>query len=296
MSTEDASTLAEALGHPQGPDVMDDGTVVFAETYTSRLALCSGDGKLSELHHCGGGPNAVILGSDNRVYFTQNGGQAGDWRAETQRPPALEVFDPSTGEAREICRAANGRPFLAPHDLAWGPDGSLYMTDSGTWAPGGETEPGAIVAVSPDGTAELVLETGHVFPSGIAVAADGTIYWAECYTHRIMRLRKGGTPAEVCTLPQGHTPESLKIDANGNFWVAALEAAGFDIVRPNGEIAGFLRTGGLPLNGTLKDGRLYVADLGPFQEDLPAPQLIGRLQSVECGVRPGPTFRSSIEI
>ncbi|MGY5809004.1 SMP-30/gluconolactonase/LRE family protein [Rhizobium sp. LEGMi198b] len=291
-----AATIAESLGHPQGPDVMDDGTVIFAETYRSRLMLCSASGRLSELYRCGGGPNAVLLGSDRQVYFTQNGGQAGDWRADHQRPPALECLNMSTGKVTEICREVEGRPLLAPHDLAWGPDGSLYMTDSGTWAPDGDTEPGAIIAISPRGHAELILDAGHVFPSGIALAGDGTVYWAECYTRRIMRMKKGGSPAEVCTLPPGHTPESLKIDENGNFWVAALEAAGFDIITPNGEIIGFIPTGGLPLNGTLHGGRLYVADLGPFDESQPAPQFLGRIQAVQCNARPWPSFRSTIDM
>lgn len=295
MLAYQSTTLATDLGHPQGLDVTSDGAVIFAETYRSRLAMCNAAGELTELFYCGGGPNAVILGSDARIYFTQNGGQAGAWRADDQRPPALEFLDMATGKVSEICREVAGRPFLAPHDLAWGPDGWLYMTDSGTWAPGGKTEPGAIIGISPRGQAELIVDTGHVFPSGIALTADGTIYWAECYTRRIMSMRKGGAVAQICTLPEGHIPESLKIDENGNFWVAALEAAGFDVISPRGERINFVPTGGLPLNGTLHDGKLYVADLGPYDESGPEMQLVGRLQSVLCDVRPGPVFRSAID-
>lgn len=289
-------TLCDGLGHPQGPDITDQGDVIFAETYLSRLMIRSESGRLAELHHCGGGPNAVLLGTGNRVYFTQNGGQAGDWRAQEQKPPALECLDMATSRVAPICLAVNGRPLLAPHDLAWGPDGSLYMTDSGTWAPEGRTEPGAIIAVSPQGVAELVHDTGHVFPSGIAVAANGDIYWAECYTRRIMRMRRGGQPVAICTLPEMHIPESLKIDADGNFWIATLEASGFDIVSPAGDIIGQIDTGGLPLNGTLHGNRLYVTDLGPYDDNLPGPQMVGRLLTVPVPVKPGPTFRSQINI
>ena len=111
-----------------------------------------------------------------------------------------------------------------------------------------------------------------------------------------MRMQRGEAAVEICTLPEGHMPESLKIDANGNFWIAALESAGFDIVTPKGEIVGFVETGGLPLNGTLQGGKLYVTDLGPFDETLPAPQFFGRLQSVDIGVQPGPSFRSDINL
>jgi gluconolactonase len=291
-----SSTLAERLGHPQGPDITEDGHVIFAETYLSRLMAISPAGTLSELHYCGGGPNAVLLGTGGTLYFTQNGGQAGDWRAADQRPPSLECLDLSTGAVQQICREVDGRPLLAPHDLAWGPDGSMFMTDSGAWAPEGTTEPGAIISISQEGKARLVFDTGHVFPSGIAISQDGTVFWAECYTRRIMRLGKDGRPQEICTLPENHTPESLKIDENGNFWIAALEMGGFDVVTPAGKIIDFISTGGLPLNGTLHGGRLYVADLGPFDEALPAPQLLGRLQAVDCKIAPGPQFRASIRI
>lgn len=288
------TTLLKGVGHPQGPDVMDDGTIVYAETYLSRLMGVSPAGEARELLRCGGGPNAVIVGSDGCLYFTQNGGQAGDWRAVDQRPPALERFDLRTGKTVSICTAVGTRPLLAPHDLAWSPDGSLYMTDSGTWAPGGVTEPGAIIAIDGAGQARIVADVGHVFPSGIALTGDGTLFWAECYTRRIMKLSHGGEAEMFCLLPEGHTPESIAIDADGNLWVAALEAAGFDRIGPDGAITGFVHTGGLPLNGVLAGGRLYVTDLGDYDETISDPQIIGRIQAVDLGVEPGPSFRSAI--
>lgn len=63
--------LAEGLGHPEGPDVLPDGRVVFANTYASELGVWEeGKGK-STYAHTGGGPNAAVIGSDGFVYNTQ---------------------------------------------------------------------------------------------------------------------------------------------------------------------------------------------------------------------------------
>lgn len=291
---EPPMTLVEGVGHPQGPDVLADGSIIYAETYLSRLMACDRQGHVRLLFDCGGGPNAVLAGDDGRIYFTQNGGQAGEWRADRQRPPAIEVFDPASGTSTTLCGAVGDRPLLAPHDMTWGPDGHLYVTDSGTWAPGGATEPGMIVALAPSGEARLIADTGHVFPSGIALAADGTLYWAECYTRRIMVMRPGQPAQTLCILPEEHTPESIAIDAQGRLWVAALEQGGFDILDQRGTIVGFVRTGGYPLNAVLDGGFLFVTDLGDYDESLPDPQIVGRIQSVEVGVGPAPRFRSRI--
>ena len=69
--------LAEGLGHPEGPDVLPDGRIVFVETYTSRIAAWSPERGVHLYADCGGGPNACVLGSDGCVYITQNGGTVG---------------------------------------------------------------------------------------------------------------------------------------------------------------------------------------------------------------------------
>ena len=69
--------LAHGLGHPEGPDVLPDGRIVFVETYTSRIVAWSPERGVHLYADCGGGPNACVLGSDGCVYITQNGGTVG---------------------------------------------------------------------------------------------------------------------------------------------------------------------------------------------------------------------------
>ncbi|VXB62794.1 SMP-30/gluconolactonase/LRE family protein [Aeromicrobium sp. 9AM] len=294
MSDGAPVALIAGVGHPQGPDVTDDGSIVYAETYLSRIMIFNQETGPRVLADCGGGPNAVLVGRDGLVYFTQNGGQAGEWRSDVQRVPAVEVLDPGTGDITTLCTDVDGHPLLAPHDLAWGPDGRLYVTDSGTWAPGGRTEPGRIFAIDEDGHAQTIAEPGHVFPSGIAVEPDCSVLWAEAYTSRVFRLRPDAAPQLVTTLPDGHVPESIALDHRGHLWIAALEAHGFDVVAPNGGSREFVWTGGLPLNGVLARGHLYVTDLGDYDDAMPDPQIVGRILQLAVGVEAAPQTRGRI--
>src|SRR5829696_7803074 len=82
-------TLADGLGHPEGPDVLPNGDVVMVETYTSKIVACSPSRGLYDYADCGGGPNACMLGSD-ALYITQNGGTVGRWRAEVMSVPSIQ--------------------------------------------------------------------------------------------------------------------------------------------------------------------------------------------------------------
>ena len=55
-------TLAEGLGHPEGPDVLPDGRIVFVETYTSKVLAWSEELGIHDYVDCGGGPNACLVG------------------------------------------------------------------------------------------------------------------------------------------------------------------------------------------------------------------------------------------
>jgi gluconolactonase len=275
-------SLAGDLGHPQGPAVTQDGAVAFAETYRGRLAKVYPDGRVVTVLDTGGGPNAVLAADDGSLYFTQNGGQAGEWRSARQRRPSLQCLMPGAAEATLVAHEAGDRPMLAPHDLAWGPDGMLYMTDSGVWDPERMSEPGALIRVSRAGTATVLRDVGRVYPSGIAVAENGDVYWAECYTRRIMRMTVGHEPHVVCELPEDDIPECVKIGPDGSLWVAGLLSGGVLVFDAAGRQADFIKTGGMPLNCVLAGSRLYVADLGSYDEETAAdePAMTGRIVEV----------------
>ena len=63
---------ATGLGHPEGPYELDDGRVIYANTYMSEIGYRDPKtNKQGQFAFVGGGPNACMLGSDGAVYSTQ---------------------------------------------------------------------------------------------------------------------------------------------------------------------------------------------------------------------------------
>jgi gluconolactonase len=280
------------LGHPEGPYELDDGRVIYANTYMSEIGVWDPKtGKAAAYAHVGGGPNACMLGSDGCVYSTQTP-NVGAWSAPVHRPPSIQKTTPS-GKAEILVTEADGVKFDGPNDLAFGPDGRLYFTDSGDWAPETKPHPGRIVVVEKNGKASVLEELDHVYPNGVVVEPDGSIVWVESYTLRVVRRRPDGAKRVIHTMPEGHIPDGLKIDANGNFWITAVAAGGVDVIDTNGKPLHFLETGGTILNCVFgKGGALYCCDMGPF--DVTGAAMTGRLIKVDVGVEGMPLFRGAV--
>ena len=152
---------------------------------------------------------------------------------------------------------------------------------------------GRIVVVEKNGTAKVIEELDHVYPNGIVVGSDGSVVWVESYTLKVVRRSPDGTKQVIHTMPKGHIPDSLKIDAAGNFWITAVAAGGVDVIDRNGKPLHFLETGGTILNCVFgKGGPLYCCDMGPF--DVTSAAMTGRLIKVDVGVEGMPLFRGAI--
>ncbi|HEY4276789.1 MAG TPA: SMP-30/gluconolactonase/LRE family protein [Conexibacter sp.] len=293
MSTK-VEHVAEGLGHPEGPDVLPDGRIVFVETYRSRLSAWSPERGVELFADCGGGPNACLLGADGAVYVTQNGGTAGPWRAAVMSTPSIQRVT-SDGRVEAVVTEVGGVTLTAPNDLTFGPDGRLYFTDPGDYDPVGRPHPGYVFALSPDGSGEVLEELEPTYPNGIVAEADGSIVWVESYTLQVWRRRPDGSKEMVHQLPDGHVPDGLKVAANGDLWITAFQAGGVDVIHADGTPVRFVETGGVQCNCLLHDGWLYLTDFGDVAGDLPetAP-MIGRLSRVRVDVEGMPLFRGSI--
>jgi sugar lactone lactonase YvrE len=131
---------------------------VDANNVTSLLAVIPKNGKAQAV------PTSLTLGPDGAVYvgelaFGARPGKARVWRV------------PLDGTAPSVF--ATG--FTAITGVAFGPDGSLYVTEWST-NPEKDTAPAAIVRRKPDGTKVTLKSKSLLFPAGAAVAPDGALY------------------------------------------------------------------------------------------------------------------------
>jgi gluconolactonase len=285
-------TLADGLGHPEGPDILPDGRVVMVETYTSRIVAWSRERGVHTYADCGGGPNACMLGSDGAVYITQNGGTVGAWRAEVMSVPSIQKAQPD-GSVEILVSEVDGIPLQAPNDLSFGPDGRLYFTDPADYLPD-DRKPGRVFVLEPDGTGECLAELPRAYPNGIVAEADGSVVWVESYDRGVYRIRPGGKSEQIHQLPEGHIPDGLKIDAKGNLWVTTFMSGGVDVLDRHGEPIDFLETGGVPLNCVFHQGDLLITDFGDITEITTEAPMGGRLWRVSVGVEGMPLFRGAI--
>ena len=95
-------------------------------------------------------------------------------------------------------------------------------------------------------------------------------------------------------MPEGHIPDGLKIDANGNFWITAVAAGGVDHVSTRTASISTSWRPAAPFSIACfgKGGKLFCCDMGPF--DATGAAMTGRLIKVDVGVEGMPLFRGAI--
>lgn len=264
----EARVVAEGLGFPEGPVALGDGTVACVEMQGQRITRAHPDGSTEVLAELGGGPNGATLGADGHLYVANNGGLsvADDgsywWAPETFDGRVQRVLP---GRGAETVHDSD-LPGPAPHrpnDLCAGPDGALYVTDSGNWEQMKELREGSILRV--DASGDVTVAAGlAAMPNGILALPDGSgLLVVQSLTRRIWRFPfvsgSLGESTEVCRLPQG-IPDGMALADDGRLFVCASVVPEVVVFDAAGEVIGGIPTGAAsqPTNCCLHDGTLYV--------------------------------------
>jgi gluconolactonase len=270
------SLLASGLGFPEGPAIMPDGRIVLCDGNTGEL-FGYDDGQVTRFARTGGSPWGTVLGTDGAVYVTQGGNVPGS--GDTSALSGIQRVS-ADGAVELLFSELAGYQLYGPNDLAFGPDGRLYFTESGS-----EQDfrfdvrsPGRLFAVDASGAGEMLLERPDVYPNGIAFDAGQRLYWTESMAHRICRL-DDGEPVTFCQLSDDHVPDGMAFAADGRLFVATTVSGGVTVVSPDGQVLDEIHLGEHATNCAFDGSALYVT--ATKVPDIEASQRTGTFWRVE---------------
>ena len=107
---------------------MPDGSIVLCDGNTGELLRWDG-GSMGTFATTGGSPWGAVLGSDGAVYVTQGGNVPGS--PDQSAVAGIQRVN-ADGSVEMLSTEIGGHTLAGPNDLAFGPDGRLWFTDSGT--------------------------------------------------------------------------------------------------------------------------------------------------------------------
>jgi gluconolactonase len=270
------TTFASGLGFPEAPVLLPDGSHLFTEmsAETGWVLWVSKDGKSKRVVAKTGRPNGLAPDSQGRF-----------WCAETLNRALLRIT--LQGEVEKIAGEAEEHPFLFLNDLAFAPNGDLYLTDSGItideFAPNGELNPDYI-ALEYDGRVYRVDVATHQvetvdrklrFTNGIAFGPDHNLYVAETLTGMIYRYKWSDGKVVGDKAPFGNVidpdgldgirgPDGMKFGADGNLYVAVFGQGNITVLGSDGKVVRRHLTEGIwPTNlhfGAPGENCIYVTE------------------------------------
>lgn len=295
---ENPTIISSAISLPEGPLLMPDGSWLVVELDPRRgtVTRILEDGGREPLGETGR-PNGLALTADGSV-----------WVAESINPGLFRLS--AEGTLSKVLAEVEGEPLLWPNDVCVGPDGSLYLTDSGLlvtellsdvvanavsedWED--LTVDGRVVRYDPKTGDATFLDRGMQFTNGIAFGPDGLLYVAETFTGDIHRyeLEDGKVVGERETFgsvldpdykEQGmRGPDGMAFSSDGRLWIAVFGQGDITVLAADGSVDHRIKLPGRsPTNvafGDPGDERLYIVE-----------GETGTLESREVGVGGAPLF------
>lgn len=249
--------FAEGLDHAEGICETPDGTL-YVGGEAGQLYRIEPDDTPTELLSTGGFLLGLAADAAGRIYAADAGHRC-VWR-----------IDPATGAYEQFSAGSAERPFQLANWGAFGPDGTYYVSDSGSW--GGRD--GCVWRIPPGGSAEVWSEECRNFPNGLAVNRDGTrLYVLESYPGALVALDvesdgSAGPRQLLCDLDPA-VPDGVALATDGSMFISCYRP---DLIYLWSEADG-LRTFAEDPRGTLLAAPTNVVLTGPERDQIVVPNL-----------------------
>jgi gluconolactonase len=192
--------VAEGLRVPEGPVVLDDGSLLVVEVMGGVLTRVKPDGTTQTVATLGGGPNGAALGPDGAAYVCNNGGLQMTWAegrltsygpVDGHQGGMIQRVDLATGKAEVLYDSCDGRRLDAPNDIVFDDTGGFWFTDSGSRHPTHKNW-GALYYARPDGGRIERVREGMPLPNGVGLSPDQkTVYVADSLTNGVWGCELG---------------------------------------------------------------------------------------------------------
>ena len=199
------SSTADGIDHPEGVAWFDGA--VWCGTEAGRLLrIDPAGGGVEVIAETGGFLLGLAFDADGRCYACDSG-----------HGRVLRIS--AEGETETLADSVGGRKLASPNFPAFTADGTLWVSESGTYA----QDDGFLFRLRPGGEPELVDEECRRFPNGLAVSPDGAkLYLVESRLPGIVTYEMGdgfGPRREVLTLERT-APDGLAFDVDGALYIA----------------------------------------------------------------------------
>lgn len=290
MASKPSEIFASGIGAPEGPISLADGGMYVTEMSAATLCITRLDphGQRTVVTRTGGRPNGLAVDGDGMIWIAEAG----------QR--AVVCITPDGREVRRLDHTQDGERFLFPNDLAFGPNGLLYVTDSGMavedFLNGQEfyegyrdfAWDGRVYEIDPRANKVLrVIDRGILFANGIAFDAHDTLYANASFTGDVYRYDVLGTHrperqlfGNVLQPFEGDDfqgPDGMKFGTDGRLYCTVYGQGNVTVLGDDGAVAERLPLAGpCPTNCAfeLKERKLLVTEVS-----------IGRIErlDVPCG-------------
>ncbi len=240
ISQEATVRSAATIAFTEGPAADSEGNVYFSDIMNNRIMRLAADGSVSVFRSDSGRTNGNLFDQQGRLVSCEGAEMGSGGRRRMVRT------DLKTGEIEILTEHFNSRRYNSPNDLAIDTHGRIYFTDPcyGDRSQM-EMEIEGVYRINPDGTVERVLEQPAIQrPNGITVTPDDRcLYLVDSNPNRggnrkiwAFDIESSGRVTNqrlVYDFAPGRGGDGLRLDVEGNLWVAA----GINIPRHGGETA-----------------------------------------------------------
>jgi gluconolactonase len=269
--------FVDGLNDPETPRRLRDGSWMVVEMrQPGKITRISADGKQIQRIATVEKPIGLAIGPSDTLWVA----------ATLPEPSVLRVS--LSGSIEIFSKSAEGKRFLHPNDLCFGPDGRLYVTDSGIrpdeWEKDGAVRTDYRDATYDGRVYQIDIQTGRIrivdsgirFTNGIAFGPDKDLYVNEMVTGNVYRYPFGRNGEIGHRELMGNVldqewkgagfrgPDGMCFDSEGFCYCAVYGQTDVTVLSPSGLASRRIETRGRePTNvsfGLVEEKRLFVTE------------------------------------